>query len=124
MNEAADILINVGTVAAALAPVCLVIMIFKSARWGKFAMVLLIAGFGSCTLGQQLREQDPEEALKNSEGLVARVNGEIPGFDACVRGGESFVLCCNKARGEYSPHGTTDAGRPKSAGPPECRKTY
>ena len=124
MNEVADILINVGTVAAALAPVCLIIMIFKSAKWGKFAMVLLIAGFVSCTLGQQLREESPEDAAKNSEGIPARVNGQIPGFDECVRGGQSFVLCCNKARGEYSAHGTTDEGRPKSSGPPQCRKTY
>ena len=121
MQEVGDILLTAGTIAASLAPVCLIIMIFKSARWGKFAIALLIAGFASCTLGQQLKD---ENQSANSEGLPARVNGEIPGFDACVRGGESFMLCCNKARGEYHPHGTTEAGRPKTSGPPECRKVY
>ena len=124
MNQLAEILLNVGTVATSLAPVCLVIMIFRSARWGKAAMALLIAGFASCTLGQNLRDQEQSAAQATGEGLPAKVNGQIPGFDDCVRGGESFMLCCNKVRGEYHKHGTTAAGLPKTSGPPECRKVY
>ena len=124
MGDLGDILITVGTVAACLAPVCLIIMIFRSARWGKAAMVLLIAGFGSCTLGQNLRDQGTEAGVQTGEGLPAKVNSQIPGFDDCVRGGQSFMLCCNKVRGEYYAHGTTPEGVPKSAGPPERRKVY